>query len=50
MENKIEKIIVLYIGFIVIFASCSGSGHNTVSVLDTIPFDTVKVEFAKGLP
>ena len=48
MENKIEKIIVLYIGFIVIFASCSGSGHNTVSVLDTIPFDTVKVEFAKG--
>jgi len=48
MENKIEKIIVLYIGFIVIFASCSGRGHNTVSVLDTIPFDTVKVEFAKG--
>jgi len=39
---------ILYIGFIFVFVSCSGRGQNAVSVFDDIPFDTVKIEFAKG--
>jgi len=47
MENKAFKIIFLNVGIILFIASCSNSGQK-VSIFDNIPFDTVKVEFAKG--